>query len=245
MRGKGALLLLGVVGGIAPAYAQSLDTGPSASPFSITFSAASEERRRGLSWSDGDPVVGAAVSLPVADAFTIDAAVTSLGGSARHGGADALIELGAGYVTQAGAWRLSAQAKYLAFPGASNQGYAELGAGAGVLIGPASLDFSADYAPRQSAIGGDNLSLAIVPSLGVPGTPFTVWVRLGHHSGNIRDALRAQRLRPNGRYWDHGAGVDWLQGRWSAGLRYSNSSIDGPGSRHAGAAVVGRLAVRL
>lgn len=245
MRGKGALLFFMALGAAVPAHAQSVEGGPSASPLSITFSAASEERRRGLSWSDGDPVVGAALSVPVTDALTIDAAVTSLSNSARHGGADAAIEMGAGYATQAGAWRLSAQAKYLAFPGASDQGYAEIGAGAGVLIGPAAIDFSADYAPRQSAIGGDNLSLATVASLGVPGTPFTVWARLGHHSGSVRDPLRAQRLRPDGSYWDHGAGVDWVQGRWSAGLRYSNSSIDGPGSRHAGAAVIGRLAVRL
>lgn len=222
-----------------PAFAQYAD-GPSA-----TVELASDERRRGLSWSDGEPVLRGTVSLPVAKGVSLDAAAVSLWGSDRHGGADAVVDLGAAYVRQVGEWRLSTEGRYHLFPGASGQGYGEIGAGAGFLIGPASVDLNAYYAPRQSAIGGDNLTLSASAAVGVPGTPLTVSARIGRSSGNVRDPVRAARLRPDGTYWDHGVSVDYLKGRWFAGVRYANSSIRGPGARHAGASMIGRVGLSL
>ena len=109
-------------------------SGPSA-----TVEVASDERRRGLSWSDGDPVLRGSVSVPVAQGLSLDGTATSLWGSDRHGGADAVIDLGPSYVHQLGGWRLSLDARYHLFPGADDQGYGEFGAGAGFLIGPASI----------------------------------------------------------------------------------------------------------
>ncbi|WP_255325604.1 MULTISPECIES: TorF family putative porin [Sphingobium] len=212
---------------------------------SATVEVASEERRRGLSWSDGDPVVRGSVSVAVAEGLSLDGTAVSLWDSARHGGADAAVDLGAAYGRQMGGWRLSAEGRYHLFPGASGQGYGEIGVGAGFLIGPASVDFSGSYAPRQSAIGGDNLHLSASAAVGVPGTPLTVSARLGRSSGNVRDPLRAARLRPDGAYWDYGVGVEYLKGRWIAGLRYADSSIDGPGARHAGASLIGRVGFSL
>ncbi len=227
-------------GQAVPAAAQYA-AGPTA-----TVEVASDERRRGLSWSDGDPVLRGTLSVPVAEGLSLDAAAVSLWGSDRHGGADAVADLGATYVRQLGGWRLSAEGRYHLFPGASEgQGYGEVGAGAGFLLGPASVDLFASYAPRQSAIGGDNLYLSASASTALPGTPFTVSARIGRSSGDVRDPVTAARLRPDGSYWDHGVAVDYLQGRWSAGLRYANSSIDGPGSRHAGATLIGRLGFTL
>lgn len=232
----GALLLAGHVGPAAAQYA----SGPT-----FTLEAASDERRRGLSWSDGDPVLRAAVALPVADGLSLDGAATTLWGSDRHGGADAVLDIGPSYVRQLGGFRLTAEGRYHLFPSASHQGYGEVGAGAGVLIGPASLDLFATYAPRQSAIGGDNLYLSASAATALPGTPFTLSARIGRSSGAVRDPLRATRLRPDGTYWDHGAGIDYAKGRWSAGLRYANSSIDGPGRRHAGASLIARVGLTL
>ncbi|MDO7833799.1 TorF family putative porin [Sphingobium sp. HBC34] len=237
----GATLLAGHVLPAAAQYA----SGPS-----ILIEAASDERRRGLSWSDGDPVLRAAVSLPVADGFSLDGAVATLRGSGRHGGADAVLDLGISYVKQIGGVRLTADTRYHLFPGACAQGYStqdygEIGAGAEFLIGPASFDLSASYAPRQSAIGGDNLYLATAATAAIPGTPLTLSARIGRSSGHVRDPARAARLRPDGAYWDHGAGMDYIKGRWSAGLHYANSSIDGPGRRHAGARLIGRVGLTL
>ena len=78
---------------------------------------------------------------------------------------------------------------------------------------------------------------------GVPGTPFTLSARIGRSSGQVSDPSRAARLRPDGAYWDYGIGVDYLKERWTAGLRFADSNIAGPGSRHAGASLFGRLAL--
>ncbi len=207
---------------------------------SFTVEAASDERRRGLSWSNGDPVVRGTASVPVAEGLSLEGSAVSLWGSDRHGGADAVIDLGSNFTRQIGGWRLTAKGRYHLFPGASHQGYGEIGAIAGFSIGPANLDLSARYAPRQSAIGGDNLYLVAGAAVALPGTPFTLSGHLGRSSGDVRDPFSAARLRPDGTYWDHDLSIDWYQGRWFAGVRYANSSIDGPGACHAGATIITR-----
>lgn len=238
MRGALACAILACASAV-PAHAQYADQ------LTATVEAASDERRRGLSWSDGEPVLRGTVSIPVIEGLSLDAAAVSLLGSDRHDGANAVVDLGSSYVRQVGGWRLTAEGRYHMFPGASGQGYGEVGAGAGFLIGPASVDLNASYAPRQSSIGGDNLYLAASTAVGIPGTPLTLLARIGRSSGDVRDPARATRLRPDGGYWDHGISIDYLKGRWFAGLRYANSSIDGPGSRHAGATLIGRVGLGL
>ena len=219
----------------SPALAQYAD------PLSATVEAASDERRRGLSWSDGEPVTRGAITAQATSELSFDAAATSLWGSERHGGADAVVDVGTTYARQLGAWRLSARGVYHLFPGASGRGYGELGAGAAFLIGPATIDLNANYAPKQGSIGGDNLYLSASAAAGIPGTPLTVSAHIGRSSGDVRDSEKAARLRPDGTYWDHGISIDYLQPRWFAGLRYANSSIDGV--RHSGATLIGRAGV--
>lgn len=238
MRHRAKAILIGVVslGAAAPAAAQ-LESGPS-----LSIEAATDERRRGVSWSDGEPVVRATLSVPVAQGLTLDATGVSLWGSRRHGGADGVIDVQASYARQVGDWRLSADAIYHLFPGASGQGYVELGAGGGFLIGPAGIDLFARYAPRQGAIGGDNLYVAAAPSIGIPGTPLTVSAHIGHSSGAARDP-RTLRLRPDGDYWDHGLAVDYRKGRWLAGLSYTNTDIARNAADHVAATLVARVGV--
>ncbi len=232
-----ALACIASLGGTAPAVAQ-LDTGPS-----VSLEPASDERRRGLSWSDGEPVVRAVATIPVTQQLAVEATAVSLWGSSRHGGAGAVVDVQASYARQLGGWRLSADATYRLFPGASGQDYVELGTAAGFLIGPATIDLFARYAPRQRAIGGDNLYVGVAPSFGIPGTPLTLSGHVGRSSGAVSDPLRVQRLRPDGQYWDHGVALDYRKGRWLAGLRYANSSIDRDAADHAGATVIGRVGI--
>lgn len=210
----------------------------------LSLELASDERRRGLSWSDGEPVVRANLSVPVNHEISIDATAVSLWGSRRHDGADAAMDVQASYSRQLGGWRLIADATYMLFPGASDQGYAEIGATAGFLVGPATIDLFTRYAPRQGAIGGDNLYMGTALAIGLPGTPFTLSAHIGRSSGAVRDPVSARRLRPDGRYWDHCLALDYRKGRWLAGLRYADSSIDEDASDHAGATVLGRVGVR-
>lgn len=210
-----------------------------------TLEAASDERRRGLSWSEGDPVLRGTLSIPVTSGLSLDGAATTLWGSTRHGGADAAIDIGPSWSQQIGGWRLTAQGRYHLFPGASDQGYGEVGAQAGFLIGPASVDIAAHYAPRQSAIGGDNLYVSASAAVAVPGTPFTLSGHVGRSSGSVRDPFAAARLRPDGTYWDHGVALDWYRGQWFAGIRYAGSSIDGPARTHAGDRLIARVGFSL
>lgn len=228
-----------LAGHAVPAAAQYA-SGPS-----ITVEASSDERRRGLSWSDSDPVLRGSVSVPVADGLSLDGAATALWGSDRHAGADAVLDLGATYARQLGGFRLTAEGRYHLFPGADHQGYGEIGAIAGFALGPANMDFGARYAPRQSAIGGDNLYMSASTAIAVPGTPFTLSGHVGRSSGDVRDPIRAARLRPENSYWDHGVAVDWYQGRWSAGLRYADTDIDAPDKVHAGATLIARVGFTL
>ncbi len=212
---------------------------------SVTLEAATDDRRRGLSWSDGDPVLRGALSIPVAEGLSLDGAATTLRGSPRHGGADAAIDLGATFVRQLGGWGLTAEGRYHLFPDASHQGYGEVGAIAGFTLGPAGVDLAARYAPRQSGIGGDLLYVSAAASAAIPGTPLTLSGHVGRSTGDTRNPVRAARLRPGGNYWDHGVALDWYRGRWSAGLRYTDTDIASPGEAHAGATVVGRLGLTL
>lgn len=216
-----------------------------ASAPSFSFEAASDERRRGLSWSDGDPILRGSISVPIVEGLSLDGAATTLWGSNRHGGADAVLDLGATYAKQLGGFRLTAEGRYHLFPGASHQGYGEVGAIAGFTLGPASVDMGARYAPRQSAIGGDNLYLSAASAVSIPGTPFTLSGHVGRSSGDVRDPLAAARLRPDGAYWDHGVSLDWYRGRWSAGLRYADTDIDAPDNAHAGATLIARVGFTL
>ena len=69
-----------------------------ASGVSGSIEVASDERRRGLSWSEGDPVVRGTISAPVADGLSLDATAVTLWGSDRHGNADAVIDVGPTFV---------------------------------------------------------------------------------------------------------------------------------------------------
>jgi len=236
------LALLGVcsLATAAPALAQIVPKPD------ISIELDSDQRRRGLSWSDGRPAVEGFVSLPVGDALTIGVGATSLRGSARHGGADVGID-GLVRVGQdvGGGWRLSAGVVGHVFPGEGGLSYVELEGAASYQIGPAMLGLTALYAPAQSAIGGDNLYLQAGADIGIPGSGFTLHASVGRSSGAIDDPVRAARLRPENRYWDYAVGVDRPIGPFTVGVRYTDTSIDGamPAApyqdRHVGARLVG------
>ncbi len=246
--GRLPVLLVGaaaLVGFAEDVRAQSFG-GPE---FSVGVS--SDDRRRGLSWSGGRAALDAAIHVPLGDAFTIGAEATTLRGSRRHGGADAGIDLNAGYRGDAGPWQLSAGVVGHLFPGEGRLNYTEAEAGAGYLIGPAQLGLHVSYAPSQAAIGGDNLYLGAGADVAVPGTPFTLIGGVGRSSGSVDNVIRALRLRPGGTYWDYRLAVEHVRGPLVAGLRYTDTSIDGVpaglpyADRHHGARVAAYLRLSL
>ncbi|MBN8829246.1 MAG: hypothetical protein J0G94_01150 [Sphingomonadales bacterium] len=178
------------------------------------------------------------------------AGVTALRGSARHGGADAALDLSAHYARDIGTLRFSGGGTGHVFLGASGLSYAEIDGRISHSLGPAQLSIGASYAPPQHAIGGDNLYLHAGLDVGLPGTPLSLSGRIGRSSGSVDDPARSRRLRPDGRYWDHVIGLDYLAGPFALGLRYSATTI-GPVDtalpymdRHHGARLAGVVRVR-
>lgn len=187
---------------------------------------ATDERRRGLSWSDGElaPAAWARVDLPAG----IDLGVRATGtrGDARHGGADAVFEPTLGYSRSAGGFRLDGFVTGHLFSGARGAlDYGELGAGASYSLGPAEAGVEARYAPSQGAIGGDNLYLGVRGRVGIPATPWTLTANLGRSSGSVDDPVRAARLRPTGSYRDWSVGVEHITGPLTLALVYTGTDI--------------------
>ncbi|WP_294236153.1 TorF family putative porin [uncultured Sphingomonas sp.] len=209
----------------------------------------SDENRRGLSWSGGR-------LSPSADIFAsqgpIEASgrIVALRDSARHGGADVVGDLSLGASTLVGPVTLRGRVTGHLFGGAGfDADYVELGGSAAYTLGPVQVDAGADYAPSQSAIGGDNLYLHAGAQTGIPGTPWTVLAGIGRSTGTTDDPARAARLRPGGEYTDWRLGVEHITGPVTLGLDYVGTDVSERAAsiypladaRHAGDRIVGRV----
>jgi Bacterial protein of unknown function (Gcw_chp) len=209
-----------------PAWAQSATVG---------VEAATEENRRGLSWSDGRAVVSADVFASVG-ALEGSARVTSLRDAARHGGAEAVADLGIGSSWELGGVTLGARGIAHLFAGARrDMNYGEVTGDAAYSYGPVRLVAGASYAPHQDAIGGSNLYLSADASAGIPTTPVTLGAHVGRSSGDADGDPRAGRLRPGGRYLDWRLSADYVIGRLTFGVDYVGTDI-GQADRPAGGA---------
>lgn len=223
----------------APAAAQTARTA--------SIEAASDEERRGLSWSEGRAVLAAdaALSLGRIDA---SARLVTTRDSDRHAGAGAAVDLSLGTGWDIGAIRLSAGATGHLFAGARRgMDYVEARAAAGYGYGPLYVTIGVIAAPSQQAIGGSNVYTYASANAGIPGTAFTVLTELGHSSGEVDDAIRAQRLRPGGSYTNWRLGVEHRRGPVTLGMDYVGTDITrgaavGPfaDARHATDRLVGR-----
>ncbi len=211
-----------------------------------------DERRRGISWSDGDLAPAASVIAQVPAGFDLGVRVTGTRGDPRHGGADAVVDVTGGFTRDIGSGlRLDGFVSGHLFAGAAGSlDYVEGGVGASYALGPAEIGVDARYAPDQSAIGGDNLWLGARARVGVPATPFTVRGTIGRSSGSVDDPDRAARLRPGGNYTDWSLGVDHITGPISVGVLYTGTDIDDrvlasryANPSHIGDKVTARLAV--
>lgn len=226
-----------------PAFAQSnLSAGAELS---------TDERRRGLSWSEGDlsAAANAGASFGMVD-LSVRGAMTRE--SARHGGADGVFDIEVGTdLNRGGTVSVIPYAVMHLFAGARGKmDYAEVGGTARFTLGPVTLDANLAYAPDQDAIGGDNLYVSAGASAGIPATPFTVSGKFGHSSGSTDDA-RAARLRPAGSYSDWRVGVDYVFAPLTLGVDYVGTDVDRRAilnspwadARHTGDKIVGRASI--
>lgn len=221
---------------------------PAAAQRSLGIEGATDERRRGLSWTGGraTAAVDARASLGPAE---VRGRVAALRGSERHAGADAVASLSAELRETVAGVELSGLAVAHLFAGASaGMDYVELGGAAAYALGPARAVAGLSYAPSQRSIGGDNLYLYLGLDTGVPGTPLTLVAEVGHTTGSETDPVRAQRLRPGGSYSSVRLSVERRQGPLTLALDYHDTDADrrsafGPfaDARHIGSRLVGRV----
>ena len=190
----------------------------------LEVSATTDERRHGLSWSDGRASASARVDLQLGGLDT-SARLSALRSSARHTGADLVTDLTLGKAWDLAGMRVRVSAIGHLFTGASEQmDYGEVGAGASYTLGPLQVDAGANFAPDQKAIGGSNLYMFAGAAAGVPATPVTVFTSLGRSLGED-GATRSDRLRPGGDYTDWRIGADYVLGQLTVGLDYTGTQL--------------------
>ena len=218
-----AALLVGCGSVPLSAWAQS-------SPLAlVSAEVTTDQRERGLSWSDAKPAASLAVRVPATDRLTVDVEALTTRDSVRHGGANFAVTAAPRYALTRSAVNVGVGAKAHAFMGRTGSGkaalnYIELTSDLDYTFGPVRLGLGAAYVPSQAAIGGDNLYFSGNLEGGIPGTPFTVFGGLGYTTGDD-GKVRSTRLRPGGDYSDHHVGVEYRQSILAVGLRYSDTSI--------------------
>lgn len=210
-----------------------------------------DERRRGISWSEGKAAPAAYVRADLPAGFDLGGRVLATRGDPRHGGADGVVEPTLGYSREIGGLRLDGFATGHFFAGARGRmDYGELGAGLSYSLGPAQAGVEARYAPAQDAIGGDNLYLGVRGRIGIPATPWTLTASAGRSSGSVDDPARAARLRPGGTYHDWSLGVQHITGPLTVALEYTGTDIADVGDpspfavrEHAGDRLAARISL--
>lgn len=207
------------------ALALALAVAPVLAPFAAHaqvragVEATTDERRRGLSWSDDDPSISADAQADLTG-FQAGARVVALRGSPRHAGADAVADLTLARSIDLSAFRLRASATGHFFAGAADgMDYWEGGADASYSLGPLQVEAGASLAPSQRAIGGSNLYVYAGVNAGIPATPVTLSAAIGHTSGSD-GRLYSDRLRPGGDYTDWRIGIEHTVFPLTLGLDY-------------------------
>jgi uncharacterized protein (TIGR02001 family) len=223
-------MLIAALAVASPAFAQ--DEGPAYAPGSgITVSAsataASDYRYRGLSRSQGDPVLQGQAYVELPSGLYGGVFGSTLGGE-DQGAGDVEIDLIAGYSGAiASGVGIDVGATYFTFNGDGAprgiDGLGDLGsyvepyAALSYTLGPVQAKVGAAYAPDQKSIGGDNLYLYGQASAGVPMTPLTITARVGRSDGSLAPG--------SGSYTDWSVGADYVLGPLTLGAKYVDTNL--------------------
>lgn len=211
---------------------------------------ATDENRRGLSWSAGRVAPSADIAATLG-AWEASGRIVALRGSPRHAGADMVADLQLAGAWELGPVRLRGRGIAHVFAGArGRQDYVEVGGDATYAIGPLQIDGGVLVAPAQRAVGGTNVYVFAGAAAGLPGTPVTLSAGIGHTTGG--SGARADRLRPGGAYTDWRLGAEFNRARLTLALDYVGTDI-GSGSAilpvgdpvHAGDRIVARARLAL
>lgn len=202
------------------AFAQGAEPGAEgdagAFDLSVTATAVSDYRFRGVSLSDRDPAIQGSVDLSFAG-FYVGAWSSSI---ARYADTNVETDLYAGYAGEAGPVEYEIGAIAYLYPGGDGTGdvYEATGALA-ATVGPAKLRLAGFYAPDQKNLVGDNLYLSVDAEAEIPGTELALTAQIGRERGSFY-----------GRKVDWSLGAEYRHGQFMLGLAYHDTDRDGVAS---------------
>ncbi|WP_300974048.1 TorF family putative porin [Sphingomonas sp. LHG3406-1] len=216
----------------AAAFLTALAASPAAAeekagPFTVTGGATlvSDYRFRGISQTDKRFAVQATVSVTHETGFYVTAWGSSIDDYVANG-ADAEIDLIAGFKKSFGDTTVDAGVLYYYYPGSGGitSDFVEPYASVTQAFGPASIKASVAYAPKQNAltVGSgreDNLYLAGDLSYAIPKSPVSLTAHLGHSIGPSYLTIGKSYTD-----WSLGASAGWQ------GLTFGLAYVDTDGS---------------
>lgn len=213
-----------------PAVAQTEPADTPALTVSGSATIATDYRLRGVSQTDKDPAVQAAITVTHESGIYGGVWASNLAGWGTFGGANMELDFIAGYKAKLGdSATLDAGVTLYTYPGgASKTTYFEPFAKLSGTTGPLTLLAGVAYAPKQQALGKwyvdgtaaaagtytdpgdkeDNLYVWGDGALALKGTPLTAKAHIGYSKGNDGLGPNATSAAPTGQYWDWSLGVD-------------------------------------
>lgn len=176
---------------IAAVLAVSLGAS-SAGAVEIDASAAlaTDYRFRGISLSNGHPVVEASIEASIPKGWfagaeaIVGASPRSPVRTRRH---DAEIDLTAGWSRSLGLLTPSVGVIGYVFPGGGETANGEVFGALEGALGPATLTVGVNYAPDQAAAPGGNFYTFARARAGIPATPFSLSASVGREAGAFAD----------------------------------------------------------
>ncbi|MDR6128368.1 uncharacterized protein (TIGR02001 family) [Sphingomonas sp. SORGH_AS802] len=203
-----------------PALAQ--DTAPP-SPITVSGSASilTDYRLRGISQTNKNAAVQAALTIAHESGFYIGTFASNLAGWGTFGGANMELDAIGGYKHSFGSATIDTGVTWYTYPGGfSESDVVEFFGRLSGAAGPATLTAGAYYAPKQTSLGNfsntpysrgqrqDNVYLTGDAAVAVPSTPITAKAHIGYSHGNPGLGPNGTSLAPTGEYWDWSLGAD-------------------------------------
>lgn len=184
-------------------------------------------RFRGISNSDRAPAIQASLQLDTASGVFVGLWGSSI---ADLRGAQAEIDLSAGWTGAVGAFDMSVGVIGYLFPGGRGTDVIELFGAASFALGPATATLGLNWAPEQANLDSASRYVHATVSTALPGRPLRLRASLGHETGGLplrRSADAADK-------WDWQLGADITLPDLTIGIAYVGTDLptrDSSGAR--------------
>jgi uncharacterized protein (TIGR02001 family) len=218
-----AATLVGSLAIAAPAFAQDAEA---TSDFEISGNAGifSQYRWRGISLSDEEVAFQGGIDVAHSSGFYVGTWGSSLAGWGSYGGANAEIDVYAGYAGEAAGFGYDIGAIWYLYPGTSGTDVIELTASLSKELGPVGATVGVAYAPDQDSLGDDSLYLYTDWSAGIPNTPISLNAHLGYTDGGLSID---QPFSTDGDYLDWSIGASVSYDKLTLGVSYVDTDVKG------------------